>query len=90
MGASAFPRHQGGCALTADVRAFTASLAEGGLREALRYLNRRTPHRYTGVYRFDGDMIHYEVGSIFAGATLPRRAENHRRENWTNNILHYR
>ncbi len=29
----------------------------GGLHAALRYLNRRTPHRFTGVYRYDGEML---------------------------------
>ena len=33
------------------------SLAGGGLRCALQYLNRRTPHRFTGVFRFDGSML---------------------------------
>lgn len=41
----------------ADLAAFHARLSQGGLREALRFLNARTPHRFTGVFRFDGDML---------------------------------
>lgn len=29
----------------------------GGVHAALRYLNGRTPHRFTGVYRYEGDML---------------------------------
>jgi hypothetical protein len=32
-------------------------LAHGGLPEMLRYLNSRTPFRFSGVYRFDGEML---------------------------------
>jgi hypothetical protein len=32
-------------------------LDEAGLHEALRYLNGRTPYRFTGVYRYDGDTL---------------------------------
>ncbi|RYZ06129.1 MAG: hybrid sensor histidine kinase/response regulator [Myxococcales bacterium] len=28
-----------------------------GVHAALRFLNNRTPHRYTGIYHFDGDML---------------------------------
>jgi hypothetical protein len=44
-------------ALQSDVDAFSAVLASQGLRAALLFLNRRTPHRFTGVFRFDGDML---------------------------------
>lgn len=43
--------------LAADLEAFSQRLAQDGLRSALLYLNGRTPHRYTGVFRFDGDML---------------------------------
>lgn len=43
--------------LMADFEAFARCLREEGLRSALFYLNRRTTHRYTGVFRFDGDML---------------------------------
>lgn len=32
-------------------------LATRGLHEVLRFLNDRTPHRFTGLYRYDGDML---------------------------------
>ncbi|MFS8068566.1 MAG: hypothetical protein ACMG6S_19575 [Byssovorax sp.] len=32
-------------------------LRERGLHEALRFLNSRTPHRFTGVYLFDPPML---------------------------------
>lgn len=32
-------------------------LAERGLPGALEFLNRRVPHRYTAVYRFDGSVV---------------------------------
>lgn len=36
---------------------FTEILTAQGVPEALRYLNSRTPHRFTGLYRFDGDTL---------------------------------
>ncbi len=35
---------------------FCAHLSHG-VPAALRFLNSRTPHRFTGVYRYDGDML---------------------------------
>lgn len=40
-----------------DLAEFRVALADG-LHAALRYLNSRTPHRYTGVYRYQGEMLH--------------------------------
>ena len=37
--------------------AFQDLLHEAGLHGALRFLNGRTPHRFTGVYRYDGPML---------------------------------
>ncbi len=34
-----------------------ATLDKDGLHAALRLLNERTPHRFTGIYRYDGDML---------------------------------
>lgn len=34
-----------------------AALERDGVRGALRYLNGRTRHRYTGIYRFDPPML---------------------------------
>lgn len=41
----------------ADLAGFQTLLLTAGLLPALRYLNARTPHRFTGVFRFDGDML---------------------------------
>jgi hypothetical protein len=40
-----------------EVDRFKAELHAGGLHAALANLNGRTPYRFTGVYRFDGDML---------------------------------
>ena len=47
--------------MQAEIGEFTALLHQQGVHAALGYLNHRTPHRYTGVYRFDGDMLRSEV-----------------------------
>lgn len=49
--------------LVADLAAFRKRHAEGGLREGLRFLNARTSHRYTGVFRFDGEILR-SVGMV--------------------------
>jgi hypothetical protein len=38
-----------------------ARLEEDGLHGALALVNGRTPHRFTGVYRYDGEMPRNEV-----------------------------
>ena len=43
--------------LQTDLDLFQTLLESEGLRDALEMLNRRTPHRFTGVFRFDGDML---------------------------------
>ncbi|MBO0360566.1 hypothetical protein J0X19_21570 [Hymenobacter sp. BT186] len=43
-----------------EINAFTACLQQG-THQALEYLNSRTPHRYTGVFRFDGEMLRNEA-----------------------------
>lgn len=43
--------------LASDLQAFTVCLQQEGLRSAVLFLNRRTSHRYTGVFRFDGEML---------------------------------
>jgi hypothetical protein len=40
-----------------DFDAFLAELRHGGVHPALAFLNARTPHRFTGVFRFDGTML---------------------------------
>lgn len=37
-------------------REFCSHLSHG-VPAALRFLNNRTPHRFTGVYRYEGDML---------------------------------
>ncbi|CAN5118788.1 hypothetical protein BH09BAC2_BH09BAC2_17990 [soil metagenome] len=36
---------------------FKDILKNFGLHDALGFLSRRTPHRYTGIYKFDGDTL---------------------------------
>lgn len=43
--------------LASDLAAFVDALRSGGLRGALAFLNARTPHRFSGIFRFDGDML---------------------------------
>ena len=45
----------------AETAEFATVLQQQGVHAALGYLNHRTPHRYTGVFRFDGDMLRSEV-----------------------------
>ena len=40
-----------------EVRDFERILKSKGVYEALRFLNARTPHQFTGVYRYDGTML---------------------------------
>ncbi|UOQ74032.1 hypothetical protein [Hymenobacter cellulosilyticus] len=40
-----------------EIGEFTDVLQRQGVHAALRYLNNRTPHQYTGIFRFDGDML---------------------------------
>lgn len=42
---------------SSDLERFNAALAARGMHGALAYLNGRTPYRFTGVYRFDGDTL---------------------------------
>ncbi len=44
-------------AVDSSVESFKNILIQSGLHDALRFLNHRTPHRYTGVYKFDGDTL---------------------------------
>jgi hypothetical protein len=40
-----------------ELSAIEAALQAGGVHAALRVLNARVPHRFTGVYRFDGGTL---------------------------------
>lgn len=40
-----------------EIKDFEDILKSKGVHEALRFLNARTPHRFTGVYRYDGTIL---------------------------------
>ena len=42
---------------TPEIVELENTLHRGGVRELLSWLNRRTPHRFTGIYRYDGDIL---------------------------------
>lgn len=63
-----------------DIAKFRAVLAGRGIPVALAFLNRRAPHRYTAIYRFDGDMmlnvgIHDRLGQV--ASPLPPTPREH-------------
>ncbi len=45
---------------TSAIKEFKRILLSAGVHGALSYLNQRTPHRFTGIYRFDGDILRNE------------------------------
>ncbi|WP_426061087.1 hypothetical protein [Hymenobacter sp. B1770] len=47
--------------LQREIGEFTDALEQQGVHAALQYLNSRTPHRYTGIFRFDDDILRNEV-----------------------------
>lgn len=44
-------------AISADLRGFEDALRQSGIAGPLRFLSARTSHRFTGVLRFDGDLL---------------------------------
>ena len=44
-----------------EIGEFTQVMQAQGIHAALQYLNSRTPHRYTGVFRFDGEVLRNEA-----------------------------
>lgn len=66
--------------MPAEIAEFTALLHQQGVHAALGYLNHRTPHRYTGLWRFDGDMLRSEalfdrkMADVRQGADAPMAA----------------
>jgi hypothetical protein len=48
-------------AMATEIAEFTKVLQQGGVHAGLHYLNSRTPHRYTGVFRFDGAVLRNEA-----------------------------
>jgi hypothetical protein len=47
--------------MLSEIGVFTDLLQQKGAYEALEYLNHRTPHRYTGLFRFEGDLLRNEL-----------------------------
>jgi hypothetical protein len=47
--------------MLAEISVFTDLLQQQGVHVALEYLNQRTPHRYTGLFRFGGEVLHNEA-----------------------------
>jgi hypothetical protein len=47
--------------MLAEIGVFTSLLQQQGIHPALEYLNQRTPHRYTGLFRFGGEVLHNEA-----------------------------
>lgn len=47
--------------MESEITEFAALVQQHGIHAALAYLNQRTPHRYTGLFRFDGEMLRNEV-----------------------------
>lgn len=43
---------------TGPVEIFRETLKEGGVRTALKFINSRSRHRFTSIYRFDGSTLH--------------------------------
>jgi len=44
-----------------EIAEFTALVQQHGVHAALAYLNQRTPHRYTGLFRFEGEVLRNEL-----------------------------
>lgn len=42
---------------TPAIDEFERTLDQQGVHAALRFLNARAPHRFTGIYRYDGDVL---------------------------------
>ncbi|TXK52198.1 hypothetical protein FVR03_01905 [Pontibacter qinzhouensis] len=40
-----------------ELQAFKLAIDTKGIYGALRFLNSRTPHRYSGIYRYDGNKL---------------------------------
>lgn len=43
--------------MSAEIPELHAALQDGDLMAALAYLNSRTPHRFTGIFKFSGDLL---------------------------------
>lgn len=47
--------------MNTELSEFATLVQQHGVHAGLAYLNRRTPHRYTGLFRFDGTVLRNEV-----------------------------
>ena len=47
--------------MESEIAEFTALVQQHGVHAALAYLNQRTPHRYTGLFRFEGEVLRNEL-----------------------------
>lgn len=62
-----------------DIAAFEQTLADQGIHGALRFLNQRAPHRFTGIYRLDPPLLRSvqlfdrENPALEVGADAPLR-----------------
>ncbi|RZK32592.1 MAG: hypothetical protein EOO57_14820 [Hymenobacter sp.] len=59
--------------MTSELTEFAALMQHHGVHAALAYLNRRTPHRYTGLFRFEGQVLRNEA-LVDGNQPLVRRA----------------
>jgi len=62
-------------AIARELTEFAALVQQQGVHAALAYLNRRTPHRYTGLFRFEGEVLRSEV-LVDGNQPLVRRGED--------------
>jgi hypothetical protein len=58
-----------------ELTEFVALVQQQGVHAALAYLNRRPPHRYTGLFRFEGEVLRSEV-LVDGNQPLVRRGED--------------
>lgn len=47
--------------LQPEIAEFVSLVQRQGVHAGLKYLNSRTPHQYTGIFRFDGTVLRNEV-----------------------------
>ena len=59
-----------------DLLEFKVALQQS-VHAALHYLNARTPHRYTGIWRYEGELLRNEALYDRSNPTL-RKARMHR------------
>lgn len=66
-------------ALSVFIKDFSAILVSEDVHAALRFLNASAPHRFTGIYRFEGEVVHNILlfdrknPHLLVGDDVPRR-----------------